>query len=168
MGNSLKIICIASVVSFFATWSHSDEISDTHAKLDLELDIVDKQLKLYVEKKKLAAAQKTVTKDLKEAVKNELDALGLIFESKIPKISIVSGTLSSGIDPSRSCNAVYYLRHQCNLKVDCDFDINTDANICGFPTIPNEPLLLSLEFKCADETRSAEFRFGAKGYLTCR
>jgi hypothetical protein len=146
--------------------SAADETSDLNAQFDLivlKIKVAREQKVLVDLQKALAEAQRDIAKALLDAEKDKLAAA--VFA---PPIKMVSGTLSvvGGNGPHPSCNALPFLRSQCNGLQECPaFTVN--ENICGVPGATTDPMLLSVKYMCGGDVRTDEFPYGRPANLTC-
>jgi hypothetical protein len=157
------IVCLGMGISVAA-----DETSELNKQLDLlnkKIEVAKKLQELTTLEAALAAAQKQIALDQKNAADNDLLKAQKLLERPIYPIRMSSGVLHVIGDPARSCNALPFLRWQCNGGPKCEF--NVTADICGLPGASTEPMELRLAYKCGDLVVEDVFPFNRPAKLSC-
>ena len=149
---------------------HADQISDLNKQFDLielKIKVANRQKDLITLETDLAKAEEGIATSLMNAAKNKLTAAQDELNKPPPQIQMSSGTLYVIGDPKRSCNALPFLRWQCNGTDTCTV-FTVDEKICGLPGASTEPMELSLAYQCGDQTLKDVVPFNRPEHVTCK
>lgn len=170
MNSLARALLVGAALCVSGSVVHADQISDLNNQLDLikkKIEVATKQKELIQLETDLAKAEEGIATSLMNAANNKFTAAQKELARPAPQIHMSSGTLYVIKDPQRSCNALPFLRWQCN-GVDTCASFVVDQNICGLPGTMSEPMELSLAYLCGDQTVKDVFPFGQPAKLTCK
>ena len=169
MSKWLLLSIIMVVAAATLATARADQLSDLQDQIELaetKKKLAEGLQTLADLKKKLADTEVAISNARLDAAQKELAAAQERLKQPVQLMRMVSGTMTVIRNQTLTCDAMPFLRFQCNGETKCEFPV--DANICGTPGGANDPMELSVSYSCGGQTIQQTFGSNRKGYLTCK
>ena len=164
---------VAAVAAFVMASMTSGVIADELSDLNDQIELATTKKKLAESlqtladlKKKLADTEAAISTVRLDAAQKDLAAAQERLKQPVQLMRMVSGTMTVIRNQTLTCDAMPFLRFQCNGEIRCEFPV--DANICGTPGGATDAMELSVSYACGGQVIQQTFGTNRKGYLTCK